>query len=80
MTTPTSGMFELLEAADFTPLSKLIRDHGRPLLQDAADQELIRLDGTDLSMRWALFRADGNTQATIIARLTTAGANLLNGA
>ncbi len=80
MTTPTSDMFALLDAADYTPLSKLIRDHGKPLLQDAADQGLILLDGTGVGMRWALNRATTDQQATIITRLTDAGLNYTDGA
>lgn len=80
MTTPTRGMLALLAYADSTPLSKLIRDHGRPLIADDAVQELIYLDGTNATMRWALYRADGNTQAGLIVHLTDTGRDHLRSA
>jgi hypothetical protein len=73
MSTPNRGMLALLADADSAPLSKLIRDHGRPLIADAASQELIYLDGTNATMRWALYRADGNTQAGLKVHLTDTG-------
>jgi hypothetical protein len=80
MTTPTGAMSALLDAADYTPLSNLVRDHGRDLVAEAADRNLIRISGGVASIRWGLDSADSIQQQRLIVVLTDDGLNFTDGA
>jgi hypothetical protein len=80
MTIPTAAMSALLDAADYTPLSNLVSDHGRDLVGEAADRNLIRISGGVASIRWGLDSADSIQQQRLLVVLTDNGLNYQAGA
>lgn len=81
MSTPTSAIFDILDAASCRPaLTTLLAIATHADLCDAADRGLIEVAGGAVSMNWATGNASRTQQLDLIVDVTDAGRDHLRSA